>query len=133
MSRSSSRTVMPSEVLLDGFVGYLRSERGVSELTVDAYVAEVRRFLAGRGGGELSELTAADVSHAVLGRGGVVGRRRRCGASGARCVRSCATAISTGLVERDLSAAALPVSGRRRSLLPQGHHSDAGEGVAAGV
>lgn len=26
----------------------------------------------------------------------------------------------TGLVERDLSAAALPVSGRRRSLLPQG-------------
>ena len=29
MSRASSRTVMPSEVLLDGFVGYLRSERGV--------------------------------------------------------------------------------------------------------
>ena len=26
----------------------------------------------------------------------------------------------TGLVDRDLSAAALPVSGRRRSLLPQG-------------
>ena len=32
--------------LLDGFVGYLRSERGVSALTVDAYVPEVRRFLA---------------------------------------------------------------------------------------
>ena len=56
----------PSEVLLEAFIGYLRSERGVSELTVEAYV-EVRRFLAGLGGRELSALTAADVSSSVLG------------------------------------------------------------------
>jgi len=119
MSRSSSRTVMPSEVLVDGFVGYLRSERGVSELTIDAYVIEVRRFLSGRGGGELRALTGADVSAAVLGE---VGRRspatvRRYGCALRSFLRYC---YLTGLVDRDLSAAALPVSGRRRSLLPQG-------------
>ncbi len=119
MSRSSSRTVMPSEVLVDGFVGYLRSERGVSELTIDAYVIEVRRFLSGRGGGELRALTAADVSAAVLGE---VGRRspatvRRYGCALRSFLRFF---YLTGLVDRDLSAAALPVSGRRRSLLPQG-------------
>ncbi len=53
MSRSGSSAVMPSEVLLEAFIGYLRSERGVSELTVEAYVSEVRRFLAGLGGREL--------------------------------------------------------------------------------
>jgi integrase/recombinase XerD len=110
---------MQSEVLVDGFVGYLRSERGVSELTIDAYVIEVRRFLAGHDGVELRELTAADVSAAVLGE---VGRRspatvRRYGCALRSFLRYC---YLTGLVERDLSAAALPVSGRRRSLLPQG-------------
>jgi len=110
---------MPSEVLVDGFVGYLRSERGVSELTIDAYVIEVRRFLSGRGGGELRALTAADVSAAVLGE---VGRRspatvRRYGCALRSFLRFF---YLTGLVDRDLSAAALPVSGRRRSLLPQG-------------
>ena len=119
MSKASSRTVMPSEVLLDGFVGYLRSERGVAELTIDAYVIEVGRFLAGQGGGELRALTAADVSAAVLGE---VGRRspatvRRYGCALRSFLRYC---YLTGLVDRDLSAAALPVSGRRRSLLPQG-------------
>jgi integrase/recombinase XerD len=119
MSRSCSRTVMASEVLVDGFVGYLRSERGVSELTIDAYVIEVRRFLAGHDGGELRALTAADVSAAVLGE---VGRRspatvRRYGCALRSFLRYC---YLSGLVDRDLSAAALPVSGRRRSLLPQG-------------
>src|SRR6266705_2577992 len=71
MSRSSMTASSPGEVLLAGFVGYLRGERGVAALTVDACVSDVRRFLAHRG-------------------------------------------------ESDLSAAALPVSGRRRSLLPQG-------------
>ena len=69
--------------LLDGFVGYLRRERGVSELTVDAYVSDVRRFLADRGGGELGGLTAAEVSKAVLaqvdGRSPASVRRFGCG------------------------------------------------------
>jgi len=54
-------------VLLAGFAGYLCEQRGVSALTVDAYVAGVRRFLARRGvASSLHELSAAEVSKAVL-------------------------------------------------------------------
>lgn len=110
---------MPTEGLLDGFVGYLRTERGVTALTVEAYVSDVRRFLAGRDESDLSGLTAADVSNAVLGqvadRSPASVRRYGCAL---RCfLRYC---YLVGVVDRDLSAAALPVSGRRRSLLPQG-------------
>jgi integrase/recombinase XerD len=119
MSRSCFRVAMASEVLLDGFVGYLRSERGVSELTIDAYRGEVRRFLAGLGGGGLSALTAGDVSRAVLGE---VGRRSPASVRRYGCALRSFLRYSylTGLVERDVSEAALPVSGRRRSLLPLG-------------
>jgi integrase/recombinase XerD len=119
MSRSSITSGSPADVLLDGFVGYLRRERGVTVLTVDAYVSDVRRFLAYCGGSELGALTAAEVSKAVLGQ--VAGRSpasvRRYGCALRSFLRYCYVA---GLVEHDLSAAALPVSGRRRSLLPQG-------------
>jgi integrase/recombinase XerD len=119
MSRSSTTGTAPVDLLLDGFVGYLRRERGVVVLTVDAYVSDVRRFLAYRGGNDLGELTAAEVSRAVLGQ--VADRSpasvRRFGCALRSFLRYCYLA---GLVEHDLSAAALPVSGRRRSLLPQG-------------
>ena len=72
----------PVEVLVDGFVGYLRSERGVTALTVEAYVSEVRRFLADRGASDLSGLTAAEVSNAVLSQ--VAERSVRCVASRTR-------------------------------------------------
>jgi integrase/recombinase XerD len=119
MSNPRATSMGPTNLLVDGFVGYLRSERGVSELTVEAYVAEVHRFLAGHGERELSELTAAEVSRAVLAQ---VGDRapasvRRFGSALRSFLRYC---YLVGFVERDLSAAALPVSGRRRSLLPQG-------------
>src|SRR5580693_5963499 len=119
MSGSSRRGIGAVDLLLDGFAGYLRSERGVTELTVDVYVADVRRFLVDRGGGDLSELTAAEVLKAVLGQ---VTRCspasvRRYGCSPRSFLRYC---YLVGLVDRDLSAAALPVSGRRRSLLPKG-------------
>ena len=114
-----------SQALLAGFVGYLREERGVSALTVDAYVSDVRRFLTHRGGSDLGELTAAEVSKAVLGE--VAGRSpasvRRYGCALRSFLRYCYLA---GLIETDLSAAALPVSGRRRSLLPQGISDGAG-------
>jgi integrase/recombinase XerD len=115
---SSSRTRERDRVL-DVFAAYLRRERGVSAFTVDLYVADVRRFLAGRGDRELSELTAADVSRAVLGQVGAWSPAsvRRFGCALRSFLRYC---FLTGLVERDLSGAALPVSGRRRSLLPQG-------------
>jgi site-specific recombinase XerD len=119
MSRSSATGIAPAEVLLDGFVVFLRRERGVTALTVEAYVSDVRRFLVDRDASDLSELTAAEVSNAVLGQ--VSGRSpasvRRYGCALRSFLRYC---YLVGLVERDLSAAALPVSGRRRSLLPQG-------------
>jgi integrase/recombinase XerD len=116
MSSSSASEMVR---LLDGFAGYLRRERGVSMFTVDLYVGDVRRFLGGCGNTNLSELAAADVSGAVLGQVGAWSPAsvRRFGCALRSFLRYC---FLTGLVERDLSGAALPVSGRRRSLLPQG-------------
>lgn len=108
-----------ADQLVDEFVGHLRSERGVSALTVEAYVSDVRRFLADRGESDLSRLTAAEVSHSVLSQ--VADRApatvRRYGCAVRSFLRYC---YLVGVVDHDLSAAALPVSGRRRSLLPQG-------------
>ena len=52
---------------LDGFTRYLRVDRGLSTLTVEAYVSDVGRFLARWEGSDLRELTAAEVSTALLG------------------------------------------------------------------
>lgn len=49
MSGSSRRGVGAAGLLLDGFAGDLRSERGVTELTVDVYAGDIRRFLVDRG------------------------------------------------------------------------------------
>ena len=119
MSSSSASATSGWDRLLEEFAGYLRRERGVSTLTVDLYVGDVGRFLAGRGNSELSELTAADVSHAVLDQVGAWSPAsvRRFGCALRSFFRYC---FATGLVECDLSGAVLPVSGRRRSLLPQG-------------
>jgi len=120
MSRSSTESILPLEPLLDGFVGYLRRERGVSPATVDAYASDVRRFLTRHGGASnLCELTAAEVSKAVLAEvaGWSPAPVRRYAASLRAFLRYCHL---VGLIDADLSAAALPVSGRRRSLLPQG-------------
>jgi site-specific recombinase XerD len=115
-----SRSRTASAEVLAGFAGYLREQRGVSALTVDAYVADVRRFLACRGdASSLHELSAAEVSKAVLHE--VAGRSpatvRRYGCALRAFLRYCRLA---GLIETDLSAAVLPVAGRRRSLLRQG-------------
>lgn len=66
----SSSSASETDQLLEGFADYLRRERAVSMFTVDLYVADVRRFLAGGGDRDLRELTSADVSHAVLGQVG---------------------------------------------------------------
>jgi integrase/recombinase XerD len=119
MSRSISTANSPVDPLLDGFVGYLRQERGVSAATVDTYVPDVRRFLTQRGRRGICGLSAAEVPKAVLAE--VAGwspasvRRYRCALRS--FLHYCHVA---GLIETDLSAAVLPVSGRRRSLLPQG-------------
>ena len=108
-----------SQALLDGFTRYLRAERGVSAVTVDAYLSDVGRFLARRGGSDPGELTAAGVSKAVLGEAASRSPAsvRRYGCALRSFLHYCYLA---GLIEHNLSAAALPVSGRRRPLLPQG-------------
>lgn len=120
MSRSTSAGALPAESVLEGFIEHLRVERGLTARSVETYLPDVRRFLARLGNRELRELTAVDVSNAVLGEV-VAGRSpatvRRFGSALRSFLRYCHVA---GLVDLDLSAAALPVSGRRRSLLPQG-------------
>jgi integrase/recombinase XerD len=119
MSRSRSVVVASCEVLLERFAAYLREERGVSVLTVDAYVSDSRRFLSRYGSSDLRAMTAGEVSAVVVGE--VAYRSpatvRRFGVSVRAFLRYCHVAA---LVEHDLSESVLPISGRRRSLLPKG-------------
>lgn len=117
---SASVDSTPTEQLLASFAEYLLRERGLAAGTAIAYVGYARRFLAGlAGGGELSGVTAGEVTGAVLRESVVVS------ASSAQYfvtalrsfLRFC---LIEGLVEADLSAAALTVTGRRRSSLPMG-------------
>jgi len=114
-----------SEMVLESFRGYLREERGLASSTAAAYVDRARRFLTGRGpeaefsAAGLAELTAADVTRAVLRESSTVsvGSAQFFVAALRSFLRYC---FSEGLVAADLSAAALTVTGRRRPGLPQG-------------
>jgi hypothetical protein len=111
-------------LLLYGFAGYLRSERGVTELTVDVYVGDRRRFLVDRGEGDLSELTAADVSEAVLGRVTCWSPAsvRRCGCSlRGRLLAGCSVPAAARPGRR---AGRLATLGRTRPAQP--HHGPPG-------
>jgi integrase/recombinase XerD len=116
----------PVEVLLAGFARYLREERGLAECTTAAHVARARRFLTdyvdgdGDGGqGLMRDLCAGDVTRAVLAEAGrlSVGSAQYFVAALRAFLRYC---FLSGLVDTDLSASALPVTGRRRSTLPRG-------------
>src|SRR4051794_23648092 len=61
-----STVAVAADGLLDAYAAYLRSVRGVTALTIDAYVADGRRFLADNRVDALGDLTAVDVSRAVL-------------------------------------------------------------------
>jgi integrase/recombinase XerD len=119
MATLGANEIGPDDLLLDGFVGFLRRERGLSVRTIKSYATDMSRFLAGRGRGEVSELSATDVSKAVLSEAARVSPAsvRRYGCALRSLLRYC---YLVGVVERDLSTAVLPVSGRRRSLLPKG-------------
>lgn len=109
-----------TEVLLGLFERYLLDERGLATGTVCGYVAHARRFLDGLPGEELNGVAANEVTAAVLGQ---VGRAESVSAAqnfvaGLRAfLRYC---FLEGLLGSDLSGAALAVTGRRRSPLPQG-------------
>lgn len=110
----------PTEILLGSFEHYLRAERGLTAGTVRGYVEHVRWFLDGLGPDQaLAGLTAAEVTAAVLRRSAAVSvSTTQYFVSALRSfLRFC---FLEGLVDRDLSQAALAVTGRRRSSLPNG-------------
>ncbi|HTX96961.1 MAG TPA: tyrosine-type recombinase/integrase [Mycobacterium sp.] len=108
------------EALLDGFERYLVSERVLARSTVTAYVARGRRFLVDYTiDGEVSALRTADVTRAITAEAGrvSVGGVQYYVAAVRALLRYCHL---QGLVDADLSAAALAATGRRMSLLPRG-------------
>jgi site-specific recombinase XerD len=115
-----SPAVSGTDVLLAGYARFLREERGLAASTTAAYLLRAGRFLAWcTEDGDLRAVNAATVSGAVL---------REAEAVSAGSVQVFVVALRwllryahlAGLIEADLSAAALPVTGRRRSSLPKG-------------
>ena len=119
-AQESARAGSPTDVLLASFERYLLTERGLAVGTVRGYVRHARRFVGGLSpSGELARLTAAEVTQAVLHESAAVSvSATQFFVAGLRSfLRFC---FIVGLMEVDLSRAALPVTGRRRSLLPRG-------------
>jgi integrase/recombinase XerD len=110
----------PSDLLLASFERYLRAERGLAGGTASGYARHARRFLDGLPmGGRVAALTAGDVTAAVLreAASGVSVSATQYFVSGLRAfLRFC---FIEGLMEADLSQAALVVTGRRRTSLPK--------------
>jgi site-specific recombinase XerD len=110
----------PTDLLLASFERYLLTERGLVAGTVVGYVTHARRFLGGLGSDGLPGLSAGEVTGAVLrhAESGVSVSATQNFVSGLRAfLRFC---FVEGLLEGDLSQAALLVRGRRRSCLPRG-------------
>jgi site-specific recombinase XerD len=115
----SAHAVTKRDVLVDGFVDFLREERGLAPLSVEAYRSDVLRFLQHSERDDLRGLAPIEINKAVLRE--VLDHSpnsvRRFGVALRSFLRY---AYVAGLIDIDLSASALPVSGRRRSLLPNG-------------
>lgn len=112
--------VSAQERLLQSFERYLLVERGLAKGTVHGYVEHARRFLAGLDNeGGLGSLSAADVTSAVLHESAAVSvaTTQNFVAGLKSFLRFC---FVEGLVARDVSEAALAITGRRRSCLPRG-------------
>ena len=116
MEISASASKSAHELVLAKFGAYLLGERGLSAGTAGAYVERARRFLAGC---PPEAKLAGDVTRAVQREAGRVsiGSTQFFVAGLRGFLRFC---VVEGLVGLDLSAAALAVTGRRRSLLPKG-------------
>jgi len=110
----------PTEELMAAFERHLLAERGLAAGTVQGYVRHARRFLAGLSpSSDLASVTAQDVTEAVLRESTAVSvSATQNFVAGLRSfLRFC---FAEGLVEVDLSQAALPATGRRHSSLPKG-------------
>ena len=114
------RAASAEDLLLESFERYLLVERGLTAGTVRGYVEHARRFLAGLDpAGGLGSVTAADVTSAVLRESAAVSvaTTQNFVAGLKSFLRFC---FVKGLVARDVSEAALAITGRRRSSLPRG-------------
>jgi integrase/recombinase XerD len=110
----------PTDLLLASFERYLLRERGLAGGTVSGYVTHARWFLDGLPSGGLTGLSAGEVTAAVLAKAGsgISVSTTQYFVCGLRAfLRFC---FVEGLLEADLSRAALAVAGRRRSSLPKG-------------
>ncbi len=114
------RPASEADALLDGYAEFLRQERGLADSTTRAYVLRARRFLAWHGhGADLQAVDARVVTGAVLGEAERVssGSTQFFVVALRSFLRYCHLA---GMIDTDLSAASLLVTGRRRSVLPRG-------------
>ena len=108
----------PTQLLLLSFERYLLAERGLAAGTVTGYLAHAGRFLDGLPAGGLAQVSAAEVSQAVL---------RVSASAAAATTQNFISGLRAflgflflqGLAETDLSQAALAVQRRQRSL-PRG-------------
>jgi len=110
----------PTDLLLASFERYLLMERGLAPGTVRGYVDHARRFLAGLDlVGGVGSIAAANVTAAVLRESAAVSvaTAQNFVAGLKSFLRFC---FVEGLAARDLSEAALAITGRRRSSLPRG-------------
>ena len=108
-----------TDALLASFERYLLAERGLAAGTARGYVRHAARFLAGFSPRAIADVTAADVTQAVLRESAAVSvsATQFFVAALRAFLRFC---FVEGLMQVDLSQAALPVTGRRRSALPRG-------------
>ena len=113
-----ARVSSPTDVLLASFEDYLLAERGLAAGTARGYVSHARRFLAGLSPGGLAGVGAGDVTAAVLRESAAVSvSATQYFVAGLRAfLRFC---FVQAVLDVDLSQAALPVTGRRRSALPR--------------
>jgi len=111
----------PADPLLASFERYLLMERGLAAGTVRGYLMHARWFLDGlAAAGGLAGLSASEVTGAVLRKAasGLSVSATQFFVSGLRAfLRFC---FVEGLLQADLSQAALAVTGRRHSSLPRG-------------
>ena len=108
------------EVLLASFHRYLLTERGLTPSTAGAYVRSAGQLLATfAANGDPATLKAADITAAVLAKSAKLSvSSTQNFASGLRSFLG--FCLIEGLIDTDLSAAALWATGRRRSSLPRG-------------
>jgi integrase/recombinase XerD len=115
----------PGETLPASFETYLFTERSLASGTVRGYVDHARRFLGWLPAGtSLAEVTASDVTAALRREAAAVSvAATQYFRAGLRAFLR--FSFTEGILEGDLSGAALAVTGRRRTALPRGIEPEA--------